>query len=110
MVRGILATVYAPLRDPGLVRDDLITVYQNFYRNSTFVKVLGKGIYAQTKWAKGTNLCYISIEVDQRTNRVIVMSAIDNLIKGQSGQAIQALNIMMGWDEGMGLPKLTIYP
>jgi len=110
MVRGILATVYATLRDPGLVRDDLITIYKAFYRNSPWVKICDNGIYPQTKWACGSNLCYIGIEVDPRTGRVIVMSAIDNLIKGQAGQAIQCLNIMMGWDETLGLPKLGFYP
>ncbi|BAY27409.1 N-acetyl-gamma-glutamyl-phosphate reductase [Calothrix sp. NIES-2100] len=110
MVRGILATVYASLRDPGLVRDDMLTIYNAFYRNAPWVKVCESGIYPQTKWASGSNLCYIGIEVDPRTRRVIVMSAIDNLIKGQAGQAIQCLNIMMGWDETLGLPKLGFYP
>ncbi len=110
MVRGILATVYANLRDPGLVRDDLITIYRAFYRNSPWVKICEAGVYPQTKWACGSNLCYIGIEVDPRTGRVIVMSAIDNLIKGQAGQAIQCMNIMMGWDETLGLPKLGFYP
>jgi N-acetyl-gamma-glutamyl-phosphate reductase len=110
MVRGILSTVYATLRDPGLVREDLITIYNAFYRSSPFVKILPGGIYPQSKWACGTNLCYIGIEVDPRTDRVIVMSAIDNLIKGQSGQAVQCLNIMMGWDETLGLPQLSFYP
>ncbi|MBF2004394.1 MAG: N-acetyl-gamma-glutamyl-phosphate reductase [Chlorogloeopsis fritschii C42_A2020_084] len=110
MVRGILATVYATLRDPGLVRDDLITIYRAFYRNSPWVRICEPGIYPQTKWACGSNLCYIGIEVDPRTGRIIVMSAIDNLIKGQAGQAIQCMNIMMGWDETVGLPKLGFYP
>lgn len=110
MVRGILATVYATLRDPGLVREDLITIYSAFYRSSAFVNILPNGIYPQTKWACGSNLCYIGIEVDPRTDRVIVMSAIDNLIKGQAGQALQCLNIMMGWDESCGLPQLSFYP
>jgi N-acetyl-gamma-glutamyl-phosphate reductase len=110
MVRGILATVYATLRDPGLVRDDLITIYQAFYRSSPWVKILPSGVYPQTKWACGTNLCYIGIEVDPRTGRIIVMSAIDNLMKGQAGQAIQCLNLMMGWDETLGLPQLSFYP
>jgi N-acetyl-gamma-glutamyl-phosphate reductase len=110
MVRGILATVYANLRDPGLVREDLITIYKAFYRNAPWVKILPPGVYPQTKWAAGTNLCYISIEVDPRTDRVIVMSVIDNLLKGQAGQAIQCLNIMQGWDEMLGLPKLAFYP
>jgi N-acetyl-gamma-glutamyl-phosphate reductase len=110
MVRGILSTVYANLRDPGLVAEDLITIYTAFYRSSPFVKILPSGTYPQTKWAAGTNLCYIGIEVDQRTDRVIVMSAIDNLIKGQAGQAIQCMNIMMAWEETLGLPQLCFYP
>lgn len=110
MARGILATVYATMRDPGLVREDLSTIYQAFYRSSPWVKILPSGVYPQTKWACGTNLCYIGIEVDQRTGRVIVMSAIDNLLKGQAGQALQCLNIMMGWDETLGLPQLCFYP
>lgn len=110
MVRGILATVYATLRDPGLVREDLITIYTAFYRNSPWVTICPPGIYPQTKWACGSNLCYIGIEVDPRTERIIVTSAIDNLIKGQAGQAIQCLNIMMGWEERLGLPQLGFYP
>lgn len=110
MIRGILATVYATLRDPGLVRDDLLTIFQAFYRSSPWVKLLPSGVYPQTKWVLGTNLCYIGIEVDPRTDRVIVMAAIDNLMKGQAGQAIQCLNLMMGWDETLGLPQLSFYP
>ena len=110
MVRGILATVYATLRDPGLVREDLITIYTAFYRTSPFVKILPNGLYPQTKWAYGTNLCYIGIEVDHRTDRIIVMSVIDNLMKGQAGQAVQCLNLMMDWDETLGLPQMSFYP
>jgi N-acetyl-gamma-glutamyl-phosphate reductase len=110
MARGILATVYATLRDPGLVREDLITIYSAFYRTSSFVTILPNGIYPQTKWACSTNVCYLGIEVDPHTDRVIVMSAIDNLIKGQAGQALQCLNLMMGWDEDCGLPQLGFYP
>jgi N-acetyl-gamma-glutamyl-phosphate reductase len=111
MVRGLLATVYATLRDPGLVvREDLVTIYTAFYRASPFVKVLPSGTYPQTKWPCGTNLCYIGVEVDPRTDRAIVMSVTDNLIKGQAGQAIQCLNLMMGWEETLGLPQLSFYP
>lgn len=110
MPRGILATVYATLRDPGLVREDLITIYNAFYRNCPWVTICEGGVYPQTKWACGSNLCYIGIEVDPRTGRAIVMSAIDNLIKGQAGQAIQCLNLMMGWEETLGLPHLGFYP
>lgn len=110
MPRGILSTVYATLRDPGLVRDDLVTIYSAFYRNAPWVRVLPSGTFPQTKWAAGTNLCYLGVEVDSRTDRVIVVSAIDNLLKGQAGQAVQCLNIMMGWDETLGLPQLAFYP
>ncbi|OLP17111.1 N-acetyl-gamma-glutamyl-phosphate reductase [Leptolyngbya sp. 'hensonii'] len=110
MVRGILSTVYATLRDPGLVREDLITIYTAFYRASSWVKILPSGVYPQTKWVCGTNYGYIGIETDPRTDRVIVMAVIDNLIKGQAGQAIQCLNLMMGWSEMLGLPQLSFYP
>lgn len=110
MPRGILSTVYATMRDPGLVRDDLRTIYNAFYRNSPWVRLLPSGTLPQTKWAVGTNACYLVVEVDQRTDRVIVLSAIDNLLKGQSGQAVQCLNIMMGWDETLGLPNMGVYP
>lgn len=110
MVRGMLTTVYATLRDPGLVRDDLLTIYNAFYRSCEFVKILPNGIYPQTKWTVGTNLCYIGLEVDPRTDRVIVMSAIDNLMKGQASQGIQCMNLMLGWEENLGLPQLAFYP
>jgi N-acetyl-gamma-glutamyl-phosphate reductase len=110
MVRGILSTVYANLRDPGLVREDLHTIYSAFYRRSPWVTILPTGTYPQTKWAWGTNRCYIGIEVDPRTNRVIVMSAIDNLMKGQAAQAVQCFNIMSGLDEKVGLPLQSFYP
>jgi len=110
MVRGILSTVYARLRDPGFTKDDLLTIYKSVYRSSKWVKVLPSGVYPQTKWALGTNLCYIGLEVDQRTGRIIVVSAIDNLMKGQASQAVQCMNIMMGWDESVGIPQLTFYP
>lgn len=110
MVRGILSTVYANLRDPGLVREDLHTIYSTFYRRSPWITVLPTGVYPQTKWAWGTNRCYIGIEVDARTGRVIVLSAIDNLMKGQAGQAVQCFNLMHGLDEQVGLPTQSFYP
>jgi len=110
MVRGILATIYATLRDPGLVRDDLLTIYNAFYRSSPWVTVLPNGVLPQTKWAWGTNRCFIGVEVDPRTGRVIVLSAIDNLMKGQAAQAVQCLNLMLGLDETTGLPETSFYP
>ncbi|MBD0336355.1 MAG: N-acetyl-gamma-glutamyl-phosphate reductase, partial [Cyanobacteria bacterium Co-bin13] len=92
------------------VRDDLVTIYNAFYRSSPWVTVLPNGTYPQTKWAWGTNRCYIGIEVDPRTGRVIVMSAIDNLMKGQAAQAVQCFNLMMNLEETLGLPHLSFYP
>ncbi|HIK46264.1 MAG TPA: N-acetyl-gamma-glutamyl-phosphate reductase [Leptolyngbyaceae cyanobacterium M65_K2018_010] len=110
MVRGILSTIYATLRDPGLVREDLLTIYQAFYRSSPWVTVLPAGVYPQTKWAWGTNRCFIGLETDPRTGRVIVMAAIDNLMKGQASQAVQCFNLMLGLEESLGLPQVTFYP
>ncbi len=110
MIRGIHVTLYATLRDPGLVTEDLLTLYSVFYRQSPWVRILSRGIFPQTKWVAGTNYCTIGLEVDERTNRVIVLSVIDNLLKGQSGQAVQCLNLMMGWPETLGLPKMGFYP
>lgn len=109
-VRGLLVTLYATLRDPGLVRDDLITIYQVFYRTSAWVDVLPNAVYPQTKWSLGTNNCHIGIETNQQSGRVVVMAAIDNQMKGQAGQAIQCMNVMMQWDETLGLPQLSTYP
>ena len=110
VVRGLLTTVYATLRDPGLVREDLLTIYQVFYRGAQWIKVLSNGVYPRTKATTGTNFCHIGIETDQRSGRVIVMAALDNLLKGQAGQAVQCMNIMMGWDESIGLPTVGLDP
>ena len=110
MVRGILTTVYARLRDPGLTADDCKIVLEAFYKNQPFIDILPVGIYPATKWVKNTNKIMISVEVDKRNGRIVLMSVIDNLLKGQSGQAIQNLNIMHGLETDIGLPKLTFYP
>jgi len=110
MTRGILATLYAQLRDPGLVTEDLLTIYGAFYRHSPFVQILDSDVYPQTKWAVGTNNCLIGLEADSRTGRVVVVSVIDNLFKGQAAQAVQCLNLMLGWPETLGLPRLGYYP
>lgn len=112
MTRGILATLYAQMRDPGLVTEDVLTIYEAFYRThlNPFVQILPAGTYPQTKWVTGTNRCLIGLEVDGRTGRVVVVSVIDNLLKGQSSQAVQCLNLMMGWPEELGLPRLGYFP
>ncbi len=110
MVRGILSTIYVRLRDPGLTAEDCRTVLQTVYQNYKTIEILPVGKYPSTKWVRYTNRVMIGIELDIRTGRLILVSAIDNLIKGQSGQAIQSLNIMAGFPDYMGLPLATYYP
>jgi N-acetyl-gamma-glutamyl-phosphate reductase len=110
MVRGLLATVYARLRDPGLTADDCTTLLRAAYRDRPSVEVLPVGTYPSTKWVRQTNRCLLSVQVDKRTGQLIVMSAIDNLVKGQAGQGVQCLNLMAGLEAGTGLPLLPFYP
>ncbi len=110
MVRGILSTVYARLRDPGLTAEDCRTVLEAIYRNESFINVLPVGVYPSTKWVRMTNNAQLSVQVDNRNGRIILMSAIDNLLKGQAGQAVQCLNIMSGFPQELGLPVLPFYP
>jgi N-acetyl-gamma-glutamyl-phosphate reductase len=110
MVRGLLATVYARLRDPGLTAEDCTTLLAAPYRDSPAVAVLPVGTYPSTKWVRQTNRCLLSVQVDGRTGQLIVMSAIDNLVKGQAGQGVQCLNLMAGLDASEGLPQLPFYP
>ena len=110
MVRGILSTVYARLRDPGLTAEDCKIVIEAFYKDQPFIDILPVGTYPATKWVKNTNKVMISVEVDKRHGRIVLMSVIDNLLKGQAGQAVQNLNIMHGLESDIGLPKITFYP
>ncbi len=110
MVRGLLATVYARLRDPGLTAEDCTVLLGAAYRNSACVEVLPVGIYPSTKWVRQTNRALLSVQVDKRTGQLIVMSAIDNLIKGQAGQGVQCLNLMAGLEASTGLPLAPFYP
>jgi N-acetyl-gamma-glutamyl-phosphate reductase len=110
MVRGLLATVYGRLRDPGLTAEDCTIVLNAIYRHHPFVDVLPVGTYPATKWVKNTNKALLSVQVDNRTSRLVLMSAVDNLVKGQAGQAVQCLNLMAGLPPATGLPSLTFYP
>jgi N-acetyl-gamma-glutamyl-phosphate reductase len=110
MVRGLLATVYGRLRDPGLTAEDCTTLLRAAYRPGESVSVLPVGTYPSTKWVRQTNRCLLSVQVDQRTGQLIVMSSIDNLIKGQAGQGVQCLNLMADLDSLCGLPLLPFYP
>ncbi|MEB3233985.1 MAG: N-acetyl-gamma-glutamyl-phosphate reductase [Cyanobacteriota bacterium] len=110
MVRGLLATVYCRLRDPGLTAADCSTVLSSVYRQASCVDVLPVGTYPSTKWVRQTNRALLSVQVDNRSGQLIVMSAIDNLIKGQAGQGVQCLNLMAGLAPDTGLPLLPFYP
>ncbi len=110
MVRGLLSTVYGRLRDPGLTAEDCRTVLETVYRNHPTISVLPVGTYPATKWVRNTNKAFLSVQVDSRTGRIILMSAIDNLIKGQAGQAVQNLNLMADLPQETGLPLTGFYP
>ena len=106
MTRGILSTCYAQLKDdaPNAITD----LYNRFYLNEPFVKITEAS--PQTKQTLGSNFCLIHPFVDKRTNRLIVISCLDNLIKGAAGQAVQNMNLMLNFPETMALEGLAIYP
>ena len=109
MDRGILSTIYS--NPVGRVTvADLIELYEAFYDGEPFVRVLPEGVFPSTAHVRGSNFCDIGIAVDERTGRVIVVSAIDNLVKGASGQAVQNMNLMCGLPETLGLDFLPIFP
>lgn len=105
MNRGILSTCYSTLLDK-LSTEELINIYKEFYKDEYFIKIINGS--PETRWVRGSNLCHIGIKVDERTNRVIVVSAIDNLIKGAAGQAVQNMNIMFDLKEITGLEFLSM--
>ncbi len=110
ITRGILTTAYATLRSSG---DFLAEFYRDSYTvqlDAPFVTILEPGQFPATKHVYGTNFCHIGLAVDKRTNRVIVVSAIDNLVKGAAGQAIQNMNLMCGFDETTGLTMGAVWP
>jgi N-acetyl-gamma-glutamyl-phosphate reductase len=113
MTRGILSTCYARLKEGNLpsgtkAKGELDQLYQEFYKGASFVRVTGK--LPQSKYVWGNNLCLIYTTIDLRTDRLIVISAIDNLVKGGAGQAVQNMNVMFSLPETTGLEALAIYP
>lgn len=107
MKRGILATIYANLVKP-YSKEELIEIVKNFYKDEFFVRIYDKGL-PETNHVAGSNFVDIGLEVDKRLNRVIVISAIDNLIKGAAGQAIQNMNLIFGFTETEGLTGAGLY-
>ena len=110
MIRGMHSTIYGRLRDPGLTSSDCQIILDNFYRNYSNIKVLPVDIYPSTKWVMKTNEIHLSVKVDNRNGRIIILSVIDNLIKGQTGQAIQNLNLISGLPLNDGLHMVNHYP
>ncbi|WP_408956634.1 N-acetyl-gamma-glutamyl-phosphate reductase [Natroniella sp. ANB-PHB2] len=106
--RGILATIYADLKEE-LSLSTIIDYYDQFYKEEEFIRISPGGRLPEIKFVAGSNYCDLGIKVDQATGRVIVISAIDNLIKGSAGQAIQNLNLIAGWEEGLGLEDVGLY-
>ncbi|WP_295239305.1 N-acetyl-gamma-glutamyl-phosphate reductase [Veillonella sp.] len=109
MSRGILATAYANLL-PSVSIDEVTKAFEAAYGQEPFVRLRGEGAYPNTKYVRGSNFIDLGWHVDPRTHRVIVLSAIDNLVKGAAGQAIQNLNIACGYEETTGLQLVPMYP
>lgn len=109
MQRGILSTIYIN-NDSGITEDDLFRLYSETYRDEKFIRILPPGSTPKTKAVAGSNFCDIAVKVDEVTGYIIIMSAIDNLLKGASGQALQNMNLMFGLDESKGLEQLPLWP
>ncbi len=109
MTRGILSTIYASL-DQRRTTEELLELYQEFYEDEYFIRIHPPGRYPQTKWVYGSNFCDLGLAVDPRTNRVVVIAALDNLVKGASGQAVQNMNIMFNLPEQSGLDYAPVFP
>ena len=109
MNRGILATEYAKLTKE-VSWEDVKAVYDRYYGNEKFVRVLGQDEYPETKWVEGSNYVDIGFKIDPRTNRIIMMGAIDNLVKGAAGQAVQNMNLMFGLEESEGIDLVPMFP
>ena len=107
--RGILSTVYARLQ-PGYTAEAISQLYQEMYADEPFVRLLPPDTLPATQHVRGSNYCDIGFSIDERTGRIIVLSAIDNIVKGAAGQAVQNLNIMHGFEETAGLAAVPLFP
>ena len=114
MNRGILATEYATLKrksDGSLPSyEEVKAAYDKYYAKETFVRVLEKDVLPETKWVEGSNYVDINFKIDGRTGRVVMMGALDNLVKGAAGQAVQNMNLLFGFDETEGLKLVPMFP
>ena len=109
MNRGILITAYASLKKE-VFYEEVKAAYDKYYANEKFVRVLEKDVCPQTKWVEGSNYVDVNFKIDPRTKRVIMMGAMDNLVKGAAGQAVQNMNLMFGLKESEGLELVPMFP
>lgn len=109
MNRGILTTCYGKLKN-RITYDEVKAIYQEYYGKEYFIRLTKRDIYPETKWVKGSNFCDIGFKIDERTGRIIIVGAIDNMIKGAAGQAVQNMNILFDLDEITGLKDVSIFP
>lgn len=109
MNRGILATEYATLKKK-VTYEEVKAVYDQYYAKEKFVRVLDRDVCPETKWVEGSNYVDIGFKIDPRTNRIIMMGAIDNLVKGAAGQAVQNMNLLFGLPEDEGLELVPMFP
>ena len=109
MNRGILVTAYASLKEK-VSYETVKAAYDKYYEKEKFVRVLEKDVCPQTKWVEGSNYVDVNFKIDERTGRVIVMGALDNLVKGAAGQAVQNMNLVFGLDESTGLDLVPMFP
>ena len=109
MNRGILATAYATLKK-DVTKEEVREIYNSYYEKEQFVRVLPEGKCPETRFVEGSNYCDVNFVVDQRTGRIIMMGAIDNLMKGAAGQAVQNMNILFGLPENTGLTMVPVFP
>lgn len=114
MNRGILATEYAALvkkADGSLSSyEEVKAVYDKYYGKEKFVRVLEKDVCPETKWVEGSNYVDVNFKIDERTGRIVMMGALDNLVKGAAGQAVQNMNLLFGFDEAEGLNMVPMFP
>ena len=107
--RGILTSIYAGLKKT-VSAADIVRIYQTAYKKEPFVRLLEYGRYPNIKNVRGTNFCEIGLKLNERTNTLIMISSIDNLVKGASGQAVHNMNLMVGFDEKTALDTLAVFP
>ncbi len=109
MNRGILITAYASLKR-DVTYEEVKKIYDKYYENETFVRVLKKDVPPETRWVEGSNYVDVNFKIDARTKRIIMMGAMDNLVKGAAGQAVQNMNLLFGLPENMGLMQAPMFP